>query len=158
MAVADLPAVTALHDQVFGPGALTRAAYRVREGQPHLTTYCRVLCDGATVIAAIKYTAIKIGGRSDALMLGPLMVAAHYGNQGHGRRLISESLKAAREGGIQLVLLVGDAPYYARFGFQPVLPMGRIEMPGPVDPRRLLVTGPDVAVVAEYAGMVRGAD
>ncbi|MEQ1648274.1 MAG: N-acetyltransferase, partial [Hyphomicrobiaceae bacterium] len=124
MAIADLGIVAALHDDVFGPGALTRAAYRVREGHGPLSPYCRVLCDGGTVIAAIKYTAITIGGRADALMLGPLMVAGRYGSQGHGRRLISESLKAARDGGIKLVLLVGDAPYYARFGFQPVLPMG----------------------------------
>lgn len=153
----DIAAVAALHDETFGPGALTRAAYRVREGQPAHTPYCRVLFDGDRLIAAIRYTAITIGGQGDALMLGPLMVAADHAGQGHGRRLTSESLKAARDGGIKLVLLVGDAPYYARFGFQPVLPPGRIRMPGPVDPRRLLVTGPDMAVVATYDGLVKGA-
>lgn len=150
-------AIERLHDETFGPGALTRSAYRVREGQPPFTPYCRVLFDGDRLIAAIRYTAITIGGKGDALMLGPLMVAADHAGQGHGRRLTSESLKLARDGGIRFVLLVGDAPYYARFGFQPVLPPGRIRMPGPVDARRLLATGPDMAVVATYAGLVQGA-
>ena len=122
-----------------------------------MTPYCRVLFDGPDLIAAIRYTAITVGGRGDALMLGPLMVASSHANQGHGRRLVSESLKAARDGGIRFVLLVGDAPYYARFGFEPVLPLDRITMPGPVDPRRILATGPEREVVAAYAGAVRGA-
>ncbi|HRK19256.1 MAG TPA: hypothetical protein PK970_09890, partial [Hyphomicrobiaceae bacterium] len=90
----DLPMVVALHDETFGPGALTRSAYRVREGQPSFTPFCRVLFDGDRLIAAIRYTAITIGGQGDALMLGPLMVAAGHAGQGHGRRLTSESLKA----------------------------------------------------------------
>ena len=49
MTTADLHAVTALHDDVFGPGALTRSAYRVREGQPPFTPYCRVVLDGKIV-------------------------------------------------------------------------------------------------------------
>ena len=39
--------------------------------------------------------------------------------------------------GFALVLLVGDMPYYGRFGFAPV-PPGQITLPGPVDPARLL--------------------
>ena len=44
---------------------------------------------------------------------------------------------AARAGGDGLALLVGDAPYYARFGFAPV-PPGALTLPGPVDPARFL--------------------
>ena len=47
------------------------------------------------------------------------------------------SLDAARAQGHGLVLLVGDAPYYGRFGFAPV-PPGRLVLPGPVDPSRFL--------------------
>jgi predicted N-acetyltransferase YhbS len=156
VAAADLPAIEALHDAVFGPGALTRTAYRLREGQPRFTPFCRVLFDGAALVAAIRFTAIHINGHGHVLMLGPLGVAAAYANQGHGRRLIAEGLDAARAADIAAVLLVGDPPYYARFGFQPVLP-GRIELPGPVDPRRLLLAELLPGAAARLAGRVTGA-
>jgi predicted N-acetyltransferase YhbS len=152
----DLPAIEALHDAVFGPGALTRTAYRVREGQPRFTPHCRVLLHGTTLVAAIRFTAICIGGVSGALMLGPLGVASAYANQGHGRRLLVEGMASAREAGVAAVLLVGDPPYYARFGFNRVLP-GRIEMPGPVDPGRLLLADLMPEAAAQLQGRVSGA-
>ncbi len=48
------------------------------------------------------------------------------------------AMEAAAAAGDKVVLLVGDAPYYSPFGFQQV-PFGRITLPGPVDPARLLV-------------------
>jgi predicted N-acetyltransferase YhbS len=153
----DLPAIEALHDAVFGPGALTRTAYRVREGQPRFTPHCRVLFHGETLVAVIRFTAIRIGGAGGALMLGPLGVAAASANQGHGRRLLVEGLASAREAGVAAVLLVGDPPYYARFGFNR-MPLGRIEMPGPVDPGRLLLADlvPEAAVALK--GRVSGGE
>ena len=151
----DLAAIEALHDAVFGPGALTRTAYRVREGQPPFTPQCRVLFDGGTLVAFLRFTAIGIGGAGGVLMLGPLGVTSAYANQGHGRRLLAEGLASAREGGILAVLLVGDPPYYARFGFQRVAP-GRIEMPGPVDPARLLLAELAPGASAVLHGRVTG--
>jgi predicted N-acetyltransferase YhbS len=151
----DLPAIEALHDTVFGPGALTRTAYRVREGQPRFTPHCRVLFRGETLVAAIRFTAIRIGGVRGALMLGPLGVAGSHANQGHGRRLLVEGMASAREAGVAAVLLVGDPPYYARFGFRPVLP-GCIEMPGPVDPARLLLADLAPEAAASLKGRVSG--
>jgi len=152
----DLPAMEILHDAAFGPGALTRSAYRVREGQPPSTPFCRVLLKEGTLVAAIRFTAVTIGDRGDALMLGPLAVAPAFANQGHGRRLIAEGLAAAGASGIAIVILVGDPPYYARFGFKRVLP-GRILMPGPVDPHRLLAAELLTDAAALYAGRVAGA-
>ncbi len=152
---ADLAQIEALHDAVFGPGALTRTAYRVREGQPRLTPQCRVLFRDGALVAAIRFTAIRIGGIGGALMLGPLGVAGAHANQGHGRRLIAEGLAAATEAGVAAVLLVGDPAYYARFGFRPV-PPGRIEMPGPVDPRRLLLAELVAGAGAGLSGRVSG--
>jgi predicted N-acetyltransferase YhbS len=154
--LSDLPAIEALHDQVFGPGALTRSAYRVREGQPPLSPYCRVLWHGDGLVSALRFTAIRIGGRGDALMLGPLAVAPAFANQGHGRRLVAEGLDAARTAGLRLVFLVGDPPYYARFGFKPVA-RGRIRMPGPVDPARLLVAELVAGAAEHYSGLVAAA-
>ena len=69
--------------------------------------------------------------------MGPLAVDPDFKGQGFGRQLVSESLAAARVEGRRIVLLVGDEPYYGRFGFKPV-PPGQIVLPGPVNPMRLL--------------------
>ena len=61
---------------------------------------------------------------------------AHKG-KGYGKALVGEGLERAKVEGFSLVLLVGDMPYYGRFGFAPV-PRGQITLPGPVDPVRLL--------------------
>ena len=155
VAASDLPAIEALHDQVFGPGALTRAAYRVREGQPRLSPFCRVMFDGCVLVAAIRYTEVRIGESRAILMLGPLAVAPAYANQGHGRKLLAESLERARSADMQLILLIGDPPYYARFGFV-VAPRGRIIMPGPIDAGRLLVLELQPGAVLDLQGRVQG--
>lgn len=151
----DLPAIEALHDLAFGPGALTRAAYRVRERQPRFSRFCRVLYDGDTLVAAIRFTSVTIGGQGNALLLGPLAVAPDYANQGHGRRLIGEGVALARSAGIAIIVLVGDPPYYARFGFEPAS-SDRIEMPGPIDPARLLVLH-TAQTRAHFSGRLVGA-
>jgi len=73
-----------------------------------------------------------------ALLLGPLAVHPDMQRQGLGAALIGQGLMAAARQGHALVFLVGDAPYYARFGFAPVQPFGRLLLPGPFDPTRLL--------------------
>jgi predicted N-acetyltransferase YhbS len=72
-----------------------------------------------------------------ALLLGPLAVHPLRQNIGIGKALMRETLAMAKANGHRLVLLVGDAPYYARVGFAQVTD-GRLLLPGPVDPKRLL--------------------
>ena len=54
---------------------------------------------------------------------------------------------------MKLVVLVGDEPYYGRFGFSPITP-GQIALPGPVDPRRLLAAELQPGVLAAFKGLV----
>lgn len=135
---ADLPAIRALHAERFGPGRFTRTAYRIREGTPETSDYCRVAISGGNVVGALRFTPVTTGGVPGALLLGPLAVTTALANIGIGVRLVQEGLAAAKEAGITCVLLVGDMPYYERFGFSPV-PAGQLLLPGPVDPARLLV-------------------
>jgi predicted N-acetyltransferase YhbS len=150
---ADMPAIKALNARVFGPGRFVRTAYRVREGTPDLSRWCRVAEAGGSLIASIRMTAITIGGAPGALLLGPLAVEASWSGMGFGRRLIAEVIDAARQDGRTLVLLVGDLAYYGRFGFV-VVPPGRIALPGPVDPGRLLALPLAPDAVAGASGMV----
>jgi predicted N-acetyltransferase YhbS len=149
----DMPSIRDLSARVFGPGRFVRTAYRVREGTSEFSPWCRVArCDGR-IIAALRMTEITIGGEAGALLLGPLAVEPALAGKGHGRRLIAESIDAARKSGFRLVLLVGDLPYYGRLGFVATSP-GQIEMPGPVDPARLLAVELQPGALARFAGPV----
>jgi predicted N-acetyltransferase YhbS len=150
---ADFPAVSRLHAKVFGPGRFTRTAYRVREGAPPLSAYCRAAFLGDRLVAAVRFTPISIGRLGGALLLGPLAVDPDLAGQGFGKRLIDEAMEAAKADGVKLVVLVGDEPYYARFGFHPV-PLGQITLPGPVDPQRLLAAELQPAVLPAFIGVV----
>jgi predicted N-acetyltransferase YhbS len=84
-------------------------------------------------------TPITIGGRP-ALLLGPLIVDPEFRGRGAGRALVRLALSAARDRGHQVVLLVGDLPYYGPLGFT-FLGRDVITLPAPVDPDRVLVAG-----------------
>ena len=134
---ADRRQVDHLQERVFGPGRFARSAYRVREGTPFVSRFCRVAINDGKIIAALRMTPVLVGGTSGALLLGPLAVDPAYANLGYARRLIAESLDAATAAGVTLVVLVGDMAYYGRLGFDRV-PPGQISFPGPADPARIL--------------------
>ena len=149
----DLPQISALHARVFGPGRFARTAYRVRQGTPAISPYCRKALVGGELVAAVRLTAVTVGAQADALLLGPLAVEPQWAGQGLGRRLVAEALESARGGGIRLMLLVGDLPYYGRFGFSRV-PPGQISLPGPADPARVLAAQLAPGALAQYSGLV----
>ena len=132
----DADPIERLHERAFGPGRFARTAFRLREGAPHLLDLSFTALVGTLLVGSVRLTPVKAGS-ADALMLGPLTVDPAFENRGIGRALIERSLAAARAAGHRLVLLIGDEPYYGRFGFRRV-PPGRLAMPGPVDPARFL--------------------
>lgn len=149
----DLPLVSKLHAKVFGPGRFTRTAYRVREGTPPISPYCRGAFQDDRLIAAVRFTEVTIGSQGGVLLLGPLAVDPEFANKGFGRGIVGEALAQAKANGVRLVVLVGDEPYYARFGFQKV-PFGQIELPGPVDANRLLAAELEPGALASYRGLI----
>ena len=133
----DNTAIEDLQAEAFGPGRFARTAFRIRENIDHRQDLAFVGLSGSELAGSIRLTPIMIG-ETDALLLGPLTVSPAFKNRGLGKALMRTALEAARAAGDQLVLLVGDAPYYAPFGFEQV-PMGQVTLPGPVDPARLLI-------------------
>ena len=134
---ADAPAIEKLNERAFGPGRYARSAYRLREGNPPDLSLSFVAFVGTMLVGSNCMTRISFGP-TPALLLGPLTVDPSFRSRGIGASLVEASLKAARAAGHSLVLLVGDEPYYKRFGFKRV-PRGKLEMPGPVDPQRVLI-------------------
>ncbi len=133
---AETSAIEKLHDRTFGPGRFTRTASRMREmgeDDPRLSFIAKV---GTLLVGSIRQTPIKISG-IPCLLLGPLTVEPAFEGKGIGRALMKKSLNIAVQHGYKLVILVGDLPYYSKAGFKQV-PMGKIILPGPVNPSRLL--------------------
>lgn len=149
----DIPEISKLHARVFGPGRFARSAYRVREGKGHISRFCLVACLGKEIIASIRTTEIAIGGTKGAVLLGPVAVDDSHRSNGLGRQLIAAALEATRAAGARLIILVGDEPYYGRFGFKTV-PMGQIVFPGPVNPRRILACELERNALADFRGLV----
>jgi predicted N-acetyltransferase YhbS len=150
---ADEAAIEKLDERAFGPGRFARTAYRLREGvEPDwdLSFVARV---GTLLVGANRMTPILVGG-APALLLGPLTVEPAFRSQGVGEMLVKRSLEAAREADHGLVLLVGDEDYYDRMGFKRV-PRGKITMPGPVDPDRLLYCELREGALAATSGKMR---
>jgi predicted N-acetyltransferase YhbS len=155
LAAADLPAIERLDERCFGPGRFTRTAYRLREGVAPAAGLSFVARVGSLLVGANIMTPIRCGD-APALLLGPLTVEPAFRSRGIGEDLVRRSLEAARQAGHQLVLLVGDEPYYARMGFART-PPGRLILPGPVDPARLLVCELVEGAFAGVSGRVRQA-
>ncbi|MFY0614532.1 MAG: N-acetyltransferase [Hyphomicrobiaceae bacterium] len=136
----DLNAISALHEDAFGPGRFTRTAYRVREGTPHFSPHCRAGWRGDALVGAVTMTAVTLGDATGAhWLLGPLAVRANANNKGLGQRLVKDALRSVESAcATATVILVGDVEYYGRLGFEAV-PRGTLLLPGPVDPSRLLI-------------------
>ncbi|WP_434056024.1 MAG: N-acetyltransferase [Roseibium sp.] len=134
---ADTTAIEDLQANAFGPGRFARTAFRIRENVGPRADLSFVGLVGSQIAGSIRLSPILIGD-TEALLLGPLTVSPDFKNRGLGKALMRTAMNAAAQAGDKVVLLVGDAPYYSPFGFQQV-PLGRITLPGPVDPARLLV-------------------
>lgn len=132
---ADWWEVEALYDLCFAPGRTALSSYRLRDGVPKVAGLCLVLRDeGDTLAAVIRYWPVQVGAQR-VLLLGPVAVHPTRQGEGLGGLLILESLAEARRLGWERVLLVGDAPYYSRFGFTK---LENVVMPPPTNPDRVL--------------------
>ncbi|QYK41245.1 MAG: N-acetyltransferase [Paracoccaceae bacterium] len=127
--------VEALYDLCFAPGRTALSSYRLRDGVATVAPLCLTLRDDTgTLAAAIRYWPAEVGGQ-DVLLLGPVAVHPTRQGEGLGGLLILESLAEARRLGWERVMLVGDAPYYGRFGF---VKLPDVVMPPPTNPDRVL--------------------
>ncbi|WP_319775404.1 N-acetyltransferase [Breoghania sp.] len=151
----DDDAIEALHAAAFGPGRFARTAFRIREGVPQDPRLSFVAVSGeGELLGSVRLTPIHIGG-APAQLLGPLAVISSYKGLGIGRTLMKQSMEEAARLGEGLVLLVGDLSYYGPSGFVRV-PQGRITLPGPVDPARLLIAELHADALNGVCGMVHG--
>ncbi|MES1147728.1 MAG: N-acetyltransferase [Bradyrhizobium guangdongense] len=133
----DAQAIERLHERTFGPGRFVLSAYRIREYVDHVLELSFTARIGTLLVGSVRLSPVRIG-EAKALLLGPLTIEPPFRDRGIGLAMMQRAIADAKERGHTLVILVGDEPYYSRVGFKRV-PRGRVKMPGPVDPARLLV-------------------
>ncbi|MDF2366194.1 GNAT family N-acetyltransferase [Sneathiella sp.] len=144
-----------LLDRCFGPDRFNKTAYKVRENITPLPELSFVTVEGDTLLATIRYWPVMIGGKTPALLLGPIAVEPELQGKGIGVALMRETIRVATEQGHQLIVLVGDPEYYGQFGFQNAAVLG-FEMPGPVEKHRLLVKECAPGTLENVSGIIAG--
>jgi predicted N-acetyltransferase YhbS len=132
----DVTAREALLDAAFGENRHMRTCQRLRDGRaPAAGLALSAVCKGK-LVGTVRLWHVSAGG-TRALVLGPLAVDSAYRKLGVGAALVARALATARARGHRAVLLLGDAPYYGRFGFS-ATKTGALALPGEFEPERLL--------------------
>lgn len=127
--------VEALYDLCFAPGREALSSYRLRDDVPQVEGLSQVARDEQGILAgAIRFWPVMVGPHP-ALLLGPVAIHPTHQGEGLGGSLIRDSLAKAQETGWKRCMLVGDEPYYLRFGFTK---LEGVEMPPPTNPNRVL--------------------
>lgn len=155
----DLPEIDALLDAGFGPARHNRTAYRLRDGATPDPALSFVARDGAALVGSVQCWSIRLraadGRMLPMVLLGPVVTDAGRRGEGVASALIVAALAAVDAGCSLPVLLIGDEPFYARFGFG-VAGTGQWIMPGPVDRARLLLRWSGAPLPA--VGWIEGKD
>jgi predicted N-acetyltransferase YhbS len=132
----DVAAREALLDACFGDNRHTRTCQRLRDGRAPAEGLALSAVRLGRVVGSVRLWHVSAGG-IPALMLGPLAVEASSRQLGVGAALMDHALAAAKARGHRAVILLGDAPYYARFGFA-AAKTGELSLPGTFERDRLL--------------------
>ncbi len=133
----DVEAREALLDACFGPARFQKTCERLREGRMAADGLSLVIDRDGEVIGTVRLWHVSAGPNRSALMLGPIAIDPSVQSLGLGGKLMREGLKRASQLGHRAVLLVGDAPYYERFGFSSAK-TGSLWLPGPYEQSRFL--------------------
>jgi predicted N-acetyltransferase YhbS len=132
----DVVAREALLDACFGENRHTRTCQRLRDGRAPAEGLAFSALAQGRLVGTVRLWHVSAGG-TRALVLGPLAVDDTCRQLGVGAALMDHALAAATARGHRAVILLGDEPYYARFGFSSAK-TGELSLPGPFERDRLL--------------------
>ena len=132
----DVVAREALLDACFGENRHMRTCQRLRDGRAPAEGLALSALAQGRLVGTLRLWHVSAGG-VPALVLGPLAVDPSCRDLGVGAALMDRALTAAKARGHGAVVLLGDAPYYARFGFSG-LKTTELSLPGPFERDRLL--------------------
>ena len=150
----DIAARDRLLDASFGAGRLAKTSERLREERFAAEGLSFAAVEDGRLIGTARLWNVSAGMGHPALLLGPLAVAAHARGRGTGTALVHKAVREARRLGHRAILLVGDAPYYGRFGFTADATRA-LRLPGPYEPERLLGLALKPGALDGARGLVR---
>jgi predicted N-acetyltransferase YhbS len=133
----DIAARERLLDASFGAGRLAKTSERLREGRLAAEGLSFAAVEAGRLVGTARLWNVSAGIGHPALLLGPIAVATEARGRGIGTALVNKVVREARRLGHRAILLVGDAPYYGRFGFTADATRA-LRLPGPYEPERLL--------------------
>ncbi|KRQ06445.1 GNAT family N-acetyltransferase [Bradyrhizobium sp. DASA03076] len=148
----DVAAREALLDACFGEDRHDRTCQRLRDGRAPAAGLALAAVREGKLVGTVRLWHVSAAGRP-ALVLGPLAVDPACRELGIGAALMQQALAAARARGHDAVILLGDAPYYARFGFS-AEKTGALLLPGPFERDRLLAIEFTDGVLDGAEGMI----
>lgn len=149
---ADVAMREALLDASFGENRHGRTCQRLRDGRAPAAGLALVAVREGKLVGTVRLWHVSAGGRP-ALVLGPLAVDPACRELGIGAALMQQALAAARARGHAAVILLGDASYYARFGFSGEK-TGELALPGPFERDRLLAVEFTAGALDGAEGMI----
>jgi predicted N-acetyltransferase YhbS len=150
-----VPQREALLDRAFGPKRRRKTSERLREGRiPADSLAFAAVNRSGRLIGTVRLWDIDAGTAGKALLLGPVAVDARHRGRGLGSALMRHAIAAAQVQGARAILLVGDQPFYSRFGF---VKLDGLALPGPVDPDRFLGLELEPGALAGATGLVAAA-
>lgn len=138
----------------FGPGRFRKTAERLRRGfMPAHGLAFTARDEQGRLIGTLRFWNITAGTAGDALLLGPIAVDEAHRCEGIGAMMMRRGLAEAQWLGHKAVILVGDEPYYRRFGFCRNAVEG-LKLPGPVERARFLGLELEAGALAGAEGMI----
>jgi predicted N-acetyltransferase YhbS len=152
-AAADWAAREALLDRVFGAARYLKTCEAIRKGRLPSPGLSFGAYNGQKLVGTVRLWDIVAGSAGKALLLGPLAVAPEVQGRGIGADLVRHAIHEAALSGHEAILLVGDAPYYRRFGFSAAKVKG-LSLPGPVERGRFLGLELEKNALAGAKGLV----
>jgi predicted N-acetyltransferase YhbS len=141
-----------LLDACFGGNRHARTCQRLRDGRAPAEGLALSAVHEGRLVGTVRLWHVSAGG-VPALVLGPLAVDASYRSLGVGAALMDRAVAVAAKRGHGAVILLGDAPYYARFGFT-AAKTGGLMLPGPFERDRLLARELRAGALDEARGMI----
>ncbi len=144
----------ALLDEAFGEARGRKTSQRLRDGRMPAEGLSLIAAEGKRLVGTARLWNVACGSDQPALLLGPVAVAADCRGRGIGAALVRRALREAQRLGHGAVILLGDAPYYGRFGFA-AGKAANLQLPGPFERDRLLAIELIPGALTGAEGLIR---
>lgn len=150
--------IEALLDRAFEPERKQRTAYKLREGVDWLPGLSFAAIDADEhLVGTIQCWPVALtdpAGRKHPLILfGPVAVLPEAQGAGYGKALMTAAIGALNSRAPLPQVMIGDPEYYGRFWGFSAEPTAGWTLPGPWEPRRLLVRCDNPVVLPRHGAL-----